>query len=116
MLQLVLPKVMVATGVMKTLIPLHLPKLGTPIQNNGLHWRKETLGNMDATGSVSAGKVAWWRFSTDFPYYPMKMGLWQILQNCANYNPFALSSLFITFITQRVLSDFRTQYLYVDLV
>jgi len=113
MLQQVLPKVMVATGVMKTLILLHLPKLGTPIHNNGPQWRKETLGNMDATGSVSAGKVASWRFSADFPYYPMKMGLWQILQNCANYNPFALSSLFIT---HRVLSDSMTQYLYVDLV
>ena len=46
-------------------------------------------------------------------YYPMKMGLYRILQNCANYNPFALSSLFIT---HSVLADFVTQYLYVDLV
>jgi len=75
MLQQVLPKVMVATGVMKTLTPLHLPKPGTPIHNNGLQWRKETLENMDATGSVSAGKEASWRFSADFTYYPMKMGL-----------------------------------------
>ena len=104
---------MVATGVMKTLIPLHLPKLGTPIHNNGLQWRKETLEIMDATGSVSACREASRRFSAYFTYYPMKTGLWQILQNCANYNPFALSSLFIT---QRVISDFRTQYLYVDLV
>jgi len=79
MLQQVLPKVMEATGVMKTLIPLHLPKLGTPIHSNGLQWRKETLGNMDATGSVSAGEEASWRFSGDFTYYPMKMGLRQIL-------------------------------------
>jgi len=113
MLQQVLPKVMVATGVMKTLIPLHLPKLGTPTHNNGLQSGKETLENMDATGSVSAGKEASWRFSADFMYYPVKMGLWQILQNCANYNPRALSSLFIT---HRVLSDLMTQYSYVDLV
>jgi len=73
MLQQVLPKVMVATGVMKTLIPLHLPKLGTPIHDNGLQWRKETLENMDATGFVSAGKEASWRFSADSMYYPMKM-------------------------------------------
>ena len=66
---------MVATGVMKTLIPLNLPTHGTPIHNNGLQSRKETLGNMDATGSVSAGKEASWRFSADFTYYPMKMGL-----------------------------------------
>jgi len=75
MLQQVLPKVMVATGVMKTLIPLNLPKLGTPIHNNRLQSRKETLGNIDAAGSVSAGKEASWRFSADFTYYPMKMGL-----------------------------------------
>ena len=62
MLQQVLPKVMVATGVMKTLIPLHLhlPKHGTPIHDNGLQWRKETLENMDATGSVCAGEEASW--------------------------------------------------------
>jgi len=66
---------MVATGVMKTLIPLHLPQLGTPIHNNGLQWRKETPENMDATVSVSAGKEASWRFSADFPYYPMNMAL-----------------------------------------
>ena len=113
MLQKVLPKVIVATGVMKTLIPLHLRKFGTPIHHNGLQWHKETLENMDATGSVSAGEEASWRFSADFTYYLMKMGLWQILQNCANYNPFVLSSLFIT---HRVLSDFMTQYLYADLV
>jgi len=34
MLQQVLPKATVASDVMKTLIPLHLPKLGTPIRNN----------------------------------------------------------------------------------
>ena len=75
MLQQVLPKVMVATGVMKTLIPLHLPKLGTPTHNNGLQWRKDTVENMNATGSVSAGKEASWRFSAYFTHYPMKMGL-----------------------------------------
>jgi len=75
MLQQVLRKVMVATGVMKTLISLHLPKLRTPIHNNGLQWRRATLENMDATGSVCAGKEASLISSADFTHYPMKMGL-----------------------------------------
>jgi len=96
MLQQVLPKVTVVTGAMKTLIFPHLPQIGTPIHNNHPQWRKQTPENMEAAGSVSACKEASWRFNADFMYYPMKMGLSQILQNCANYDPFALSSLFIT--------------------
>ena len=60
MLQQVLPRVTVASGVMKTLIPLHLPKLGPPIHKNHPQQRKQTPENMEAAGSVSACKEASW--------------------------------------------------------
>ena len=106
MRQQVLLKVMVASGVMKTLIPPKLPQIGTPIHKNHPQQRKQTPENMEAVASVSACKEASWSFSADFTYYPMKMSLSQILQTCANYDPFALSSLFIT---QRVLPNFMSQ-------
>jgi len=46
---------MVASRVMKTLTPL-LPKLGTPIRNNGPQERKQTQENMETAGAVSACK------------------------------------------------------------
>jgi len=58
MLQQVLPKVTVVTGVMKTLISSHLPQIGTPIRNNHPQSRKRIPENMDAAGSVSACKEA----------------------------------------------------------
>jgi len=75
MLQQVLPKVTVASGVMKILIPPNLPQIGTPIPNSHPQWRKQTPENMEAAGSVSACKESSWRFSADFTYYHMKMGL-----------------------------------------
>jgi len=58
MLQQVPPKVTVASGVMKTLIPPNLPQIRTPIHNNHPQQRKQTLENMEAVGSVSACKEA----------------------------------------------------------
>jgi hypothetical protein len=75
MLQQVLPKVTVASDVMKTLIPPHLPQIGTLIHKNHPQQRKQTPENMEAAGSVSACKESSWRFSADFTCYPMKMGL-----------------------------------------
>jgi len=75
MLQQVLRKVTVVTGVMKTLISPHLPQIGTPIHNNHPQCRKQTPENMEAAGSVSACKEASRRVSAKFMYYPMKIGL-----------------------------------------
>jgi len=60
MLQQVLLKVTVVSGVMKTLIPPKLPQIGTLIHNNHPQSRKQTPENMEAAGSVSACKESSW--------------------------------------------------------
>ena len=50
----VLPRVTVATDVMKNLIPLLLHQLGTRIRNNHPVKRRQTSKNMEAVGCASA--------------------------------------------------------------